>query len=105
MSRTCLCVAACVALCGVTYLAAAGQVPARPADAPVPAQAQRMVPKWEYKAVSDRSIVDYAVANAGGKTPDAQRTEAWNKLGDDGWELMAVGDVATDHTYYFKRPK
>jgi hypothetical protein len=103
MSRTSLCVAACVAVCGVAYLAAPGQAPARQGAAPV--LAQRVKQKWEHKAVADRRIVDYAVANAGGKSLDDQRTEAWNKLGDDGWELFAVGDVATDHTYYFKRPK
>jgi hypothetical protein len=90
MSKTCLCFAACVALSGMAYLAAPGQVPARPATAPVPAQAQRVAPKWEYKAVSDRNIVDYAAAHAGGKTASAQRAEAWNKLGDEGWELVSV---------------
>jgi hypothetical protein len=92
-------------VCGVAYLAAPGQVPAPPAAAPVPAQAQRVVPKWEYKVVSDRSIVDPAAAKAGGKSVTEQRTEAWNKLGDEGWELVSVTDTGNFRAYYFKRPK
>lgn len=107
MSKACLCVAACFALCGMGYLAAPGQIPAPPAGAPVPAKAARVMPKWEYKAVNERSIVDHAAANAGGKSASEQRAEAWNKLGDDGWELVCVTDQGSPNSraYYFKRPK
>src|SRR5438046_699743 len=103
MSKRFLCVVACLALCGVAYLFAPGQAPARQAAAPV--FAQRVKQKWEYKAVSDRSIVDQAVANAGGKSVSEQRTEAWNKLGDDGWQLVSVSETGNFRAYYFKRPK
>jgi hypothetical protein len=105
MSRTSLCVVACVALCGGAFLAAPGQAPARQDAAPV--FAQRVKQKWEYKAVNERSIVDNAAANAGGKSASEQRAEAWNKLGDEGWELVTVTDQGnfSSRTYYFKRPK
>jgi hypothetical protein len=63
------------------------------------------VPKWEYMAVADRKIVDYTAGSAVGKSSDEQRTEALNKLGEDGWELVSVSEAGGSRTYFFKRPK
>jgi hypothetical protein len=49
------------------------------------------VPKWEYRVLGKDQL------------PKAQAkdlADALNKLGDEGWELVAAGD-----TYIFKRPK
>jgi len=45
--------------------------------------------KWEYKRLAGASVADL------------------NKLGDEGWELVAItfGDYDMNNVYYFKRPK
>jgi hypothetical protein len=102
MSKMCLCIAACFALCGLGRLAAPGQVLATPAGAPVPAQAQRAVQKWEYKTVNRREMVDYAAVNNGGKSAKEQFADSLAKLGDEGWEMVTVDSGSA---FYFKRPK
>jgi hypothetical protein len=65
------------------------------AEAPAGKAASR--PQWEYKTVTGDGLVELGKNEQGGL----------NKLGDDGWELVAVtpGQGFTKVAYYFKRPK
>jgi hypothetical protein len=55
------------------------------------------VPRWEHKAVRDGDIANYDAGK--GKTVEEQRAEAWNKLGDDGWELVSVSEAGNAMRY------
>jgi hypothetical protein len=88
--------------CGGLFLAAVVTDGARP----VPASAQpAMAPaKWEYKVLTPP-----AIEKLGGKEPGAFGT-GLNKLGEEGWELVAIepGHVPAPvrlPRYLFKRPR
>jgi hypothetical protein len=65
------------------------------AEAPAGKAASR--PQWEYKTVAADGLVELGKNEQGGL----------DKLGDDGWELVAVTPAQSfsKAVYYFKRPK
>jgi hypothetical protein len=67
--------------------------------------------EWEYLAVAGPSPANIAESRLR-KEPNGQfQTEAYgleqqlDKLGANGWELVAVGGPPTEPAYYFKRRK
>ena len=82
---------------------------AEAAAAPVPEKAVSPGPKWEYKVLTKDEIAGLS---------DKDFAAGLNKLGEEGWELVAVepaqagargagagGRGAREAEYYFKRPK
>jgi hypothetical protein len=82
---------------------------AEAAAAPVPEKLVSPGPKWEYKVLTKDVIAELA---------NKDFAAGLNKLGDEGWELVAVepaqagargagagGRGAREAEYYFKRPK
>jgi len=84
------------------YLSAAqarefeAQLKAAEAPAP-PDKAAPAGPKWEYKVLNRGEIADLG---------NKDFATGLNKLGDEGWEMVALGPgVRNTQEYYFKRPK
>jgi hypothetical protein len=72
--------------------------PATPAPTP-PARG------WEYKVVMEGELVSWDAVSQGKPWKD-QIAQHLNKLGEEGWELVAVEHAArTIPTFYFKRPR
>lgn len=63
---------------------------------------------WEYKVVFLPGTVagGKVVQEEPGAHADVTKTEILNKLGEAGWELVAVtGNSGADHAVYLKRKK
>ena len=91
MKRACV-LAVSVGVAVGLLVASLGRGPASAQDKPAPAG-----PRWEYKVVTKAALV-----------LPADEAEL-NRLGDEGWELAAVGARTKDGqpaaSFVFKRPK
>jgi RNA polymerase sigma factor (sigma-70 family) len=56
-------------------------------------------PRWEYKAISLAHIVEMSRKG----DPSDRITEGLNRMGNQGWELVAIDPVPNNSTYLFKR--
>jgi hypothetical protein len=96
MSRELPMIVSAVALCG-----AACALVQPPAPAPAAVKQQ-----WEYKVVSATALVDWQLVERGGKEGAVRRAENLNRLGSEGWDLVAIHQQErTPATSYVKRPK
>jgi hypothetical protein len=62
--------------------------------------------QWEYKVMSYVGVAELG-GSKGGATAAIRHVElGLNKLGEDGWELVAVsGNIGSNGYYHLKRPK
>ena len=69
--------------------------------APAPATSARI---WEYKVIDEHQLPK--LPEGKGQLDEYQyRCERLNKVGAEGWELVAVQDNGVPMVFYFKRPK